>query len=197
MHKILISAPRFPKSPHRGIPPPTPAPLVSNTLQQKRSPFYTAIIYTLGARIEVNLKINFRVICIETKLEGQAIVHKQWLAFSHSMIFVFVFFACQLSQRSVMAMMIIPLPHYDNLSGKYFEVREKKCRTIAPVPPPPPPPSGYASGYNREYAGTVSFRGDEVPCPNQGGGHFHIIICISFSQINDQIVNPLRSITIF
>ena len=39
--------------------------------------------------------------------------------------------------RSVMAMMIIPLPHYDNLSGKCLK-SEKKC---VGAPPPPPPPN--------------------------------------------------------
>ena len=52
------------------------------------------------------------------------------------MIFVFFFFFCLSAQRSVMSMMIIPLPHYDNIFEKKIWSR-KKC---VGVPPPPPPP---------------------------------------------------------
>ena len=43
---------------------------------------------------------------------------------------------CLSAERSVMAMMILPLLHYENLCWKFFEVG-KKC---VGVPPPPPPP---------------------------------------------------------
>ena len=63
MHKNLSLAPRFPppkKKTHRGrgIPPPTPSPLVSNTLLNRNAPPppYAAIIYTLGATIDGDLK---------------------------------------------------------------------------------------------------------------------------------------------
>ena len=68
MHKNLYLVPKFPKSLHRGrgyrrgIPPPTPSPLVSNTLylttlQQKRFPPPNHIPLVYGARVDVNLNL--------------------------------------------------------------------------------------------------------------------------------------------
>ena len=48
-------------------------------------------------------------------------------------VFYLYFVFCLSAQRSVMAMMIIPLPRYDNLGGKCLKSGEKSVG----VPPPP------------------------------------------------------------
>ena len=42
----------------------------------------------------------------------------------------YVFFFCLSAQRSVMAMMIIPLPHYDNLSENILKSEKKVSETM-------------------------------------------------------------------
>ena len=51
--------------------------------------------------------------------------------FFYFILFYFIF--CLSAQRSVMFMMIIPLPHYDNFLGKNFEVGKK----VLESPPTP------------------------------------------------------------
>ena len=42
-------------------------------------------------------------------------------------IFIFIFFACLPAQRSVMAMMKIPLPHCDNFLDNFLKSPENVC----------------------------------------------------------------------
>ena len=75
--------------------------------------------------------------------------------------FQFVCLFCLSAQRSVMAMMIILLPHYDNLSGKMCEVRKKN---VSESPPPllPPPAERLFQGWRKIWASRSS---SETFCP--------------------------------
>ena len=55
--------------------------------------------------------------------------------------FFFFFFFCLSAERSVMAMVILPLLHYEN-----FLKLEKKCVGVFPPPPPPPPSDFFRAG---------------------------------------------------
>ena len=50
---------------------------------------------------------------------------------------LFLFLFCLSAQRSVMCLMMIPLPHCDNLWTNLEVAKIKQC---VGVPPPPPPP---------------------------------------------------------
>ena len=71
-----------------------------------------------------------------------------------------IFFFCSSAQRSVMAMVIIPLSHYDNFIGTFLK-SEKMCRS----PPPPPPLSDFFRGSCNE-----TFLSPPPPSPSKHPG---------------------------
>ena len=54
-------------------------------------------------------------------------------------LFVYLFF-CLLTQWSVMSLIIIPLPHYDNILKNIWSEVGKKKKMCVGVPTAPPPP---------------------------------------------------------